>query len=326
MAISEALAVLPHDLAARRLAERLWMPCATLKVGVACNISCTYCSVGSDGPPRVPEAELRRILAGLRSLGYRGFGYMGGEPTAHPDFILLARHAASLGFERQVLVTNGIRLADAEFASRAFDAGINVVIVSIDTFDQNVQERLYGRSGIFEKALEGLHRVLERPGVEVVLAAVVTALNAALLPRFMDEARALEQRYHKKIGVLLHALQRPARDGEAQRAISLGMLDASRLVINALSRADALGLAVLTFSIPPCLLPGHERKAVELYATEWVVELTTGASQRSQHRGATTYWNACTRCPHAGWCPGVLNQYADASVQSFVEALEFSGA
>jgi MoaA/NifB/PqqE/SkfB family radical SAM enzyme len=314
---------MPQDRAARRLAELLWKPCPTIRLGSACNLACTYCTVGSDGDALVPERSLRRFLTALRGLGYRGIGYMGGEPTVHPGFLGLARRARSLGFTTQVLVTNGIRLADAGFAARAFAAGIDVVILSLDAFDPAVQERLFGGRAVYRRVREGLDRALAAPGVAVVLAAVVTAPNAALLPRYMEEVSRLQRRHRKRIGVLLHALQRPARGGPEQKRLSLGLLDAARHMGRALARARELGLTALTFSIPPCMLAGRERSVVELYATEWVVDAATGAAQRSQRRGAATYWPACTACPHVGYCPGVLDQYAGAAVQAFVSSRRF---
>jgi sulfatase maturation enzyme AslB (radical SAM superfamily) len=296
------------------------MPCPSIRLGCACNLACTYCSVGADGPALVSEDELRAQIDGLRAGGYRGIGYMGGEPTVHPDFISVARYVASRGFKRQVLVTNGIRMGDPGFAARVVKAGVNVVIVSIDAFDRKVQERLYGKRGGYAEAVAGLHNVLAAPGVEVALSAVVTKLNAALLPRYMEEVTRLQRRYRKTVGVLLHALQQPAKHGEDQKAIALGMLDASKFFVKTLSRARKLGVPVLTFSVPPCLLPGHEQSVVELYAHEWVVDLATGVAERSAMRGAEAHWLACTSCPYAGHCPGVLSQYADASVRAFISS------
>jgi pyruvate-formate lyase-activating enzyme len=320
MAVNGGLALRPHDAAVRRVAELLWKPCPTIRLGCACNLACAYCSVGSDGPPLIPEASLRRLLGALRGLGYRGIGYMGGEPTIHPDFPGLVRRAAGLGFRTQVLVTNGIRLADRAFAADLFAAGIDVVILSLDSFDPRVQERLFGGRAVHGQALAGLHNALAEPRAAVVLAAVVTAPSAPLLPRYMEEAARLQRRCGKPVPVLLHILQRPARNGPEQKRLELGLLEAALLVRRALARARALGVTALTFSLPPCMLPGHERSVVELYATEWVVDAATGEAQRSRRRGTATYWKSCAACPHVAYCPGVLDQYADAAAEAFVSS------
>jgi pyruvate-formate lyase-activating enzyme len=318
MVLNGALAHLPHDPAVRRVAEVLWRPCPTIKLGHACNVDCLYCCAGSDGPKLESEDELRSLVATIRRAGFRGIGYMGGEPTVHPGFHDLVRHAASLGFEAHVLVTNGLRLADAGFTARTLAAGVNVVILSLDAFDPAVQEHLFGGRVGYDKALEGLHRLLAAPGVDVVLAAVVTAENARLLPAYMDEVARLQRRYGKPIGVLLHALQQPARRGPEQDALHLDLADAARLVADALARAREGGVAVLVFSIPTCLLPGFEHNVVDLYAAEWEIDLDTGVAGRSQRRGAETYWSFCATCPHVRCCPGVLTQYADERLRALV--------
>jgi pyruvate-formate lyase-activating enzyme len=320
LAMDAALTSRPHDRAVRRAMELLCSGSPIIRTGCACNLACTYCCVGADGAPFQPEAALRRLIDALAALGYGGIGYMGGEPTIHPGFLGVVRHAAARGFRRQMLVTNGIRLADAGLASRLFTAGIDSVTVSLDAFDARVQEPLYGNRARHRDALAGLHNALAAPGVAVLASAVVTALNAALLPRYMEEVSRLQRRYRKPVGVMLCVLQQPAKDGRTQRALTLRLPEAARLVGKALARAQAVGVAAFTFGFPPCLLAGRERQVSELYAAEWVVDFHAGAVERSRLHNPAAYWAACATCPQAGHCPGVMRQYADAAVQKAAAA------
>jgi hypothetical protein len=322
LAMNGALDTWPHDAGVRRAMELLCRGSPILRTGSACDLACTYCCVGPDGAPLEPVAVLRRQLDGLAALGHRGVGYMGGEPALHPGFREVVAHARTRGFTCQMLCTNGVRLGDAAFAEEVFAAGVTAVTTSLDAFDAAVQEPLYGGRAVHPQALAGLDHALAAPGVEVLVSAVVTAENAALLPGYMAEVDRRSQRHGKPIGVMLCVLQRPFRDGPEQRALALGLLDAAGLVAEALAAARAHGVAAFTFGFPPCLLRGHEGHVSELYATEWVVDLDTGATSPSRLRDASTYWGTCVNGPHAWYCPGVLNQYADAAVQAAVAAQE----
>jgi hypothetical protein len=322
LALNGSLDRLPHDPTVRAAMDLLCRGSPIIRTGSACDLSCVYCCVGADGPPLQPEASLRRLVDGLAALGLRGIGYMGGEPSIHPAFERVVRHASSRGFTCQMLCTNGIKLHDGEFAGRLFDAGINAVCTSLDAFDPAVQEPLYGGRASLSKALAGLHHALAAPKVEVLVSAVITAQNARLLAGYMEEVDTLQRRYRKPVGVMLCVLQRPARDGPEQRALTLTMPAAAKLTRKALQRARTLGVAAFTFGFPPCLLDGHAENVSELYASEWKVDLDTGKVERSQLRDAAAYWPKCATCLHGLYCPGVLEQYADAEVQSLVASWE----
>jgi hypothetical protein len=322
LAMNAELADRPHDAAVRHAVELLCRGSPIVRTGSACDLACTYCCVGADGLPLRPEESLRQLVDDLARLGHRGIGYMGGEPTIHPGFLAVVGHAAARGFACQMLCTNGIRLGDPDFAARVFAAGINAVTTSLDAFDPTVQEPLYGGRAVHGKALAGLGHALAAPGVEVLVSAVVTAQNAPLLPRYMEEVASRQGTHGKPIGVMLCVLQQPARDGAVQRALRLPILEAARLVREALSRARELGVAAFTFGFPPCLLDNHAENVSELYAAEWVVDLGSGRVERSRLHDPSAYWDQCGRCRHAWCCPGVMKQYLEPAVEAFVRARE----
>ncbi len=320
LAMNGAVAALPHDPGVLAAMDLLCRGSPIIRTGSACDLACTYCCVGDDGPPLQREESLRALVDGLAAVGLHGIGYMGGEPTVHPSFLALVRHARVRGVETQMLCTNGVKMGDAAFAAEVLEAGVNAVTTSLDAFDPNVQVPLYGGKPVHGRALAGLHHVLAAPGVEVLLSAVVTAANASLLAGYMQEVARLQDRHGKPIGVMMCVLQRPARGGDAQHTLAIGLLDAATLVRKALASAREVGVAAFTFGFPPCLLEGHSQHVSELYASEWTVSLETGTVERSRLGDAKTYWASCASCRHAWYCPGVMKQYADAGVQAAVVA------
>ncbi len=308
-----------HDAGAAWASRLLADGSPMVKTGHACNLDCTYCCNRASGAALMPVDELCRTVDGLAALGYRGVGYMGGEPTIHPGFPTVVRHAAALGFTRQLLATNGVRLADSDLATALFTAGINAVTLSLDSFDPSVQEPLYGGRSLHRDALAGVHHVLSAPAVELLVSAVVTAPIAGHLPSYIDEVALLQQRYQRPVGVMLCLLQQPFRSGSAQQALPLPLLESAERTLAALERARERGVPAVTFGYPPCVLPGHEHNVSELYATEWVVEVATGVIERSRLGDPGRYWAACTTCPHAAYCVGVMRQYATPDVRAHVE-------
>jgi pyruvate-formate lyase-activating enzyme len=310
--------VAPQDPGPRRAAEWLCDGSPMVKTGHACNLECTYCCNKAVGPALQPPEVLRATVDGLRDLGYTGIGYMGGEPLIHAGFLDLVRHAASRGFDYQLIATNGVRLAEGDLAERLFEAGINSVTVSLDTFDEEVQESLYGGRALYRKAMIGLDKALAAPGVDMLVSTVVTALNAAHLPRYMEEVARRQDLHGKPIGVMVCLLQQPFRDGEAQRALPMPLLESAAVTKAALARARDLGVPAITFGYPPCVLDGFEQNVSELYAIEWVIDVGTGVLERSRLGDSSVFWPACATCPHAGFCRGVLRQYASDEVRAHV--------
>ncbi len=320
LAMNGAVATLPHDPGVLAAMDLLCRGSPIIRTGSACDLACTYCCVGDDGPPLQREESLRGLVDGLAAVGLHGIGYMGGEPTVHPSFLAVVRHARERGVKTQMLCTNGVKMGDVAFAAQVLDAGINAVTTSLDAFDPNVQVPLYGGKPVHGRALAGLHHVLAAPAVEVLLSAVVTAVNAPHLPGYMQEVARLQDGHGKPIGVMMCVLQRPARHGDAERTLALGLLDAATLVRKALASAREVGVAAFTFGFPPCLLEGYAQHASELYASEWTVNLETGTVEHSQLGDPKIYWSSCPSCPHGWYCPGVMRQYADAAVQAAVVA------
>ena len=76
-----------------------------------CNLRCSFCSCANrDSSLSLPAQELCRTLDRYYSKGCRAITITGGgEPTLHPDFLLLTAHMRGLGLSLG-LVTNGLTL------------------------------------------------------------------------------------------------------------------------------------------------------------------------------------------------------------------------
>lgn len=111
--------------------EFLW-----LEITGKCQLQCVHCyaeSSPSGSHGAMTLADWLRVITQAKELGVAMVQFIGGEPTMHPDFFTLARHALSLGLEVEVysnlmLVTEkqwelfgmpGVRLATSYYSADA---------------------------------------------------------------------------------------------------------------------------------------------------------------------------------------------------------------
>ena len=89
---------------------------AALELTAACNHRCAFCSNAWKNPRAPPRptsraelsaAEWARVMDVLYDLGVREFVLTGGEPTLHPGFADVLRHATSKAETSVVVISNG---------------------------------------------------------------------------------------------------------------------------------------------------------------------------------------------------------------------------
>ncbi|MCC6649415.1 MAG: radical SAM protein [Polyangiaceae bacterium] len=140
-----------------------------------CNHFCGFCS--NPTTPYVHTLDSMKVLVDdLVERGYFGAILTGGEPSLHPELPAIARYASGRGLHVR-MITNGHRLADAEFAREMADAGLRLVHVSIYSVRPDVEEALRGAKGTLERAFAALDNA-HRFGVEVNVNCVINKLNA----------------------------------------------------------------------------------------------------------------------------------------------------
>lgn len=85
--------------------------------------------------------QVRTMLETLRNerpVDGRVVQFSGGEPTIHPQFFELLSMARDMGFTHVQATTNGIELADLEFAKKAKAAGLNTLCLQFDGVTDDV--------------------------------------------------------------------------------------------------------------------------------------------------------------------------------------------
>jgi MoaA/NifB/PqqE/SkfB family radical SAM enzyme len=99
-------------------------------------MKCRFCYYINDVRARnrdkdLTTGECRRLIRHYRRLAMETVEFTGGEPTIRKDIFELADFARREGFKKISVITNGVRLADPDYAARLVDSGINDFLFSL---------------------------------------------------------------------------------------------------------------------------------------------------------------------------------------------------
>jgi MoaA/NifB/PqqE/SkfB family radical SAM enzyme len=156
-------------------------PClrvVALAVNYACQLSCRHCSaqelrLKENSADRLSLSQISRLLHEAEECGAINIHFTGGEPLLHKDFYKIV---SLVNADKNILslVTNGLLLArESENLKRAkFD----LVIVSIDSPNADIHDRIKGYKGAYRKAWEGIEAA-RKAGLKVMLATIATHKN-----------------------------------------------------------------------------------------------------------------------------------------------------
>lgn len=116
-----------------------------------CNLNCPVCFANSNAAGYVYEPTFDQVVTMMQRLrDYRPtpatcIQFSGGEPTLHPDFLKIVSKAAEMGFSNIQIATNGLKLAETNFASQAAKAGLHTLYLQFDGVDDQVYQKTRGR-------------------------------------------------------------------------------------------------------------------------------------------------------------------------------------
>jgi uncharacterized radical SAM superfamily Fe-S cluster-containing enzyme len=158
-----------------------------------CNLACPICFANANVQGYIFEPDYDEIVRQLRQLrGYRpvpasAVQFTGGEPTIHPDFLKVVAAAKKMGFSHIQIASNGITMADPEFAMKSAEAGLHTVYLQFDGVDDNIYEFTRGRKliDIKRQAVENIHKA----GMKICLVpTIVRGINDDQVPKILQFA------------------------------------------------------------------------------------------------------------------------------------------
>ena len=155
--------------------QHLSSPClAQIDLTNRCNMRCPICFANAGAVGYVSEPDFDEVVRQLTALRQMrptpttAIQFTGGEPTIHPDFLKIVRTSGEMGFSHIQIATNGIRIADADFARQAAEAGLHTLYLQFDGVGPAAYEHTRNCPGIWEKKLAAIENC-RKTGMKVCL-------------------------------------------------------------------------------------------------------------------------------------------------------------
>jgi len=158
-----------------------------------CNLGCRYCSSRNiTGGQSMQRQVWVKILREAKHMGVREISLTSfvGEPLVFKDITAIMKEIKFAGF-RGSLLTNGSRL-DEKFADFMLNIGWDILIVSVDSFNEEIQYKLRpSKNGImYMKGLKRFFEYLSRQDkkINLNLNMVVNKLNYREVKSYIEQA------------------------------------------------------------------------------------------------------------------------------------------
>lgn len=150
-------------------------PALRVALTTCCNLRCEYC------PPKgenfintkndLSAKKLLSILNVFYEIGFRHFGFTGGEPLLRNDLHLILRECSKFQDSFLKLYTNGILLKERIEILR----NLNLIKLSLDSIERNKYRKITGKEKL-KSVLEGLESAIENK-IKIRINAVLTQKN-----------------------------------------------------------------------------------------------------------------------------------------------------
>ncbi|HOD81516.1 MAG: Cyclic pyranopterin monophosphate synthase [Planctomycetes bacterium ADurb.Bin126] len=164
--------------------QHISSPClAQIDLTNRCNMRCPICFANANAAGRVSQIDYDQAVRQLQALRdlrphpCTAIQFTGGEPTIHPDFLRIVSTARDMGFSHIQIATNGIRIADYDFARRCHEAGLHTLYLQFDGIGEEPYRQTRNYPGIWEKKLAAVENC-RRIGMKICLVpTIVRGIN-----------------------------------------------------------------------------------------------------------------------------------------------------
>lgn len=132
-----------------------------------CNMTCPVCFANANAAGYLYEPSFEEVMKMLEGLANQKpvrinmVQFSGGEPTIRPDFLEIVRRTRDMDFDYIQVNTNGIKMADFEFAQAAREAGVDNLYLQFDGLSDEVYKKTRARPllDVKMKAIENCRKV-----------------------------------------------------------------------------------------------------------------------------------------------------------------------
>lgn len=148
-----------------------------IAINIGCNSKCSYCTICDKPVENTSLQDLKHAVDELARLGVYNLGIAGGEPFLHPELADLIAHINAYQLY-SYLHTNGT-LWQTKRISAVLEAGLNALVLSLDTVDPEIYQISRGIS--IMPVMQGIQYVLgeiyKYPDLKVMVNCVISKVN-----------------------------------------------------------------------------------------------------------------------------------------------------
>lgn len=153
-----------------------------------CNLKCSHCyALYRRDRNEFTLDELRNLAKELYAAGSAAVVYSHGENMIRSDFHQAAQIFRDLDFY-QTLMLNGFYVRKADDARRLAAAGINRTMISVDSVDPAVHDKVRGKAGAFGRALNAVELLLASDVETVGFSCTIDRHNYDAIPEIVELA------------------------------------------------------------------------------------------------------------------------------------------
>lgn len=158
-----------------------------LYITEACQLRCEHCYMGErlERALKMPFDTIIQTLTTWRQMGGSKLTILGGEPTLHPRFSDVIRHATAVGYEHVITTSNGLDPAMRRFRRMAPE-DFAYIQISLDGGCATSHDQVRG-DGTFDRALGNVTELVER-GFDTRIICTVNRVNVGDCLNLLDIA------------------------------------------------------------------------------------------------------------------------------------------
>ncbi len=203
-----------------------------------CNVRCGHCYNPAREKAEMETDQWKEVLRRICDIGIPHVIFTGGEATLRDDLAELIDHAESLGLVTGLL-TNGVRLADADYLASLVDAGLDHVQITLESSNPEVHNSMTGADS-FDLTVKGIENCVSL-GLHTITNTTLTRINA-------DVARDVPEFVHG-LGLVKFAVNAIIHSGKALEGdFALEPMDLESVMIDLTEKADELGMEMIWYS------------------------------------------------------------------------------
>jgi len=239
-----------------------------LNLGYYCNIQCRFCYYLNSVEARRKDKNLttEQAKSKLRTMlkgGIKEVEFTGGEPTIRKDLFELVSYAKELGFNNLSIITNGLVLANPNYAKDLVHAGIDDFLFSVHGHNEEIHDDMTRTPGSFGRLMQAIENV-QKLGVRHRTNTVINGCNYKNINDIIELLISLK--VHRINFIMFNPI---IQAKEADREMSVRYSNVApllkRLIDNYKDRLPHFTIRYMPF----CLMQGYEQYITNLYQLQY---------------------------------------------------------